>query len=130
MAPEGAVMGEGVMVVGREATRPDATQRWLAWLQWVEMPEFVRVVERTAREFVRAVGGKATAEQLRTSFAARLAEGGPVTRDEVAAWHRTTVRQVNRWMQAGKLQKLPGYGRRAMFDPRVASRLRPERKEG
>jgi phage terminase Nu1 subunit (DNA packaging protein) len=53
-----------------------------------------------------------------------------VTRDEVAAWHRTTVRQVNRWMQKGLLVKLPGYGRKAMFDSRVACRLRPKRKEG
>jgi hypothetical protein len=100
------------------------------WLKRVEMAEFVRVVERTAGEFVRAMHGKPTAEELRASFAREIDRGGAVTRDEVAAWHRTTVRQVNRWMQKGLLVKLPGYGRKAMFDSRVACRLRPKRKEG
>jgi hypothetical protein len=129
---EGAVMENDVKAEERETAQPDVAQRWLGWLQRVEMAEFVRVVERTVGEFLRAKNGKPTADELRAVFARELDRGGAVTRDEVAAWHRTTVRQVNRWMEPkrGLLVKLPGYGRKAMFDSRVACRLRPKRKEG
>lgn len=113
---EGVERGSGVEIVD--------------WLQRASIDDFRKVVERVGGEFWRAMKGKPTAEELRASFARQLERGGAVTRDEVAAWHRTTVRQVNRWMKAGKLQKLSEYGRKAMFDARVACRLRPKRKEG
>ena len=65
---------------------------------------------------------------LRESFRQKQDLGAPVTREEVAAWHDVTTKQVTRWCNAGRLQKLSGYERRAMFDPRVASRLRSRRK--
>jgi hypothetical protein len=113
---EGVERGRGVEVVD--------------WLKRASTDEFCKVLRRVGDEFWQAMNGKPTAEELRASFARQLERGGAVTRDEVAAWHRTTVRQVNRWMAAGKLQKLSEYGRKAMFDSRVACRLRPKRKEG
>jgi hypothetical protein len=87
-------------------------------------------LEETVGELHRVIKHEPTREELRASFGRALESGGHVTRLEVAAWHGTTVRQVGRWMKAGLLVKLPGYGRKAMFDSRVACRLRPKRKEG
>ena len=100
------------------------------WKLGTNVAEGVAVFRKAVEAFDRVLVGRPTQDELRASFARQLDRGGAVTRDEIAAWHRTTVRQVNRWMKAGLLVKLPGYGRKAMFDSRVACRLRPKRKEG
>lgn len=82
------------------------------------------------RRGYRRAKDKPSQAELRASFAKQLENGGPVTREEAAAWLRITVRQLSRYVKDEQLHKLPEYGRKAMFDSRVACRLRPKRKEG
>ncbi len=100
------------------------------WMAVWNLAEEVQRLKETVRELHHAVTHKPTQEELQASFAKQLERGGYVTRDDVAAWHRITLRQLSRDLARGKLQKLPGYGRKAMFDSRVACRYRPTRKEG
>ncbi len=122
-----------------EAWVPKSSEEWLvrvtekalAWLETATMEDVNRVIDGAIEGAVRAAKKKPSVEELRASFASKLDNGAPVTREEVAAWHGISVRQVDRWAKkaVGLLRKLPGYGRRTMFDSRVASRLRPSKKE-
>ena len=91
----------------------------------------LKALEESVAELHRVIKHKPTQVELRASFVDKLEKGVPaVTLDEVAAYHGKYPKWVLRRETAGAIQRLPGYGRRAMFDPRVACRLRPERKEG
>lgn len=104
-------------------------EKFVRWFDSAE-PAQVQALMRGLTELVRrAMKGKPGREELQESFGRALDMGRNVTREEIAAWHGLSVRQVNRWIRAGKLARLPEYGRKAMFDARVACRLRP-RKEG
>jgi hypothetical protein len=88
-------------------------------------------LEASVSELHRAIKHKPTQAELRASFMDKLERGVPaVTLDEVAAYHGKYPKWVLRREPEGAIKRLPGYGRRAMFDPRVACRLRPTRKEG
>jgi hypothetical protein len=91
----------------------------------------VQGLEASVRELHQTVNHKPTQEELRRSFVDKLEKGVPaVTLDEVAAYHGKYAKWVLRREAEGAIKRLKGYGRRAMFDPRVASRLRPNGKEG
>ncbi len=115
---DGAVAGQEVVA------------RWAEALEHADPKLVRRLCERLLDEFRKVIKTNPSQEELRASFGRQLEIGGPVTRAEVAAWHRTTLRQVDRWQAAGLLVKLPERGRKTIFDSRVASRLRPTRREG
>ena len=51
---DGGGVQKGMISGAADVARPEVAERWLGWLRPVEVAEFVRVVERTAGEFVRA----------------------------------------------------------------------------
>lgn len=96
--------------------------------QAVELAK-VQELEDSVSELHRIIRHKPTQAELRASFVDKREKGAPmVTLDEVAAFYGKYPKWVLRREREGAIKRLKGQGRRAMFDPRVASKLRPNGK--
>ncbi len=106
-----------------------ASSAAVPWMTVWNLTERVQKLTEMVSELHRVIKHKPTQAELRASFVDKLEKGVPaVTLDEVAAFHGKYPKWVQRREEEGAIKRLKGYGRRAMFDPRVASKLRPNGK--
>ena len=91
----------------------------LTWLTALE----TRILRARIEALAAAAQTKPTAPDLRALAVEKLAQGGNLTRPEVAAWFGVSTKCVGRWERAGRLPRCLGLGAVVRYAARDVLRL-------
>jgi hypothetical protein len=93
----------------------------MAWLQALQLRVLAKKVEELAER--RGGAAKKVDRELLEAVALKLSLGMNVDRFETAAYLGISTRTLQRWEDAGRITRCPGYGTLVMYAARDVLRL-------